>query len=306
VSPERRRRTVEEVRRRLGPDQVSQRRACRVLDQHRGTQRYVKRRAADEAKLLSEMRRISVRRPRFGSPRIHDALRKRGWPVNHKRVERLWREEGLQVLKKQHKKRRLSCGGSENSCVRRRPLRRNHVWSYDFVEDRTEKGRRLRMLVVIDEFTRENLAIEVAWSFTSHQVVEVLQYLFAVRGAPEHLRSDNGPEFVARAVTRWLERAGVKTLFIAKGSPWENGYVESFNSRFRDELLDRELLVGLEDARWVVDRWRLDYNDQRPHSALGYKTPAAFAACCSSVRPTASLQNSSDPTNPDSLIQTGT
>ena len=181
------------------------------------------------------------------------------------------------------------------------------MWSYDFIEDRTEKNRKLRMLVVIDEFTRESLAIEMAWSFKSRQVIEVLQYLFAVRGAPEHLRSDNGPEFVAQAVTRWLDRAGVKTLFIAKGSPWENGYVESFNSRFRDELLDRELFVGLEDARWVVDRWRLDYNHQRPHSSLGYQTPAAFAArCCSSVRATLSLQNSSEPINPDSVIHPGT
>ena len=201
----------------------------------------------------------------------------------------------MQVPKKQHKRPRLTCGGSENSCVRKRPLRPNHVWSYDFVEDRTEKNRKLRMLVVIDEFTRECLAIEVAWSFKSRQVIDVLQYLFAIRGAPENLRSDNGPEFVARAVTRWLDQAQVKTLFIAKASPWENGYVESFNSRFRDELLDRELFVGIEDARWVVDRWRLDYNHHRPHSSLDYQTPAAFAArCCSSVRPPASLQNSNN------------
>ncbi len=212
----------------------------------------------------------------------------------------------MQVPRKQHKRRRLARGGSENSCVRKRALRPNHVWSYDFVEDRTEKNRKLRMLVVIDEFTRESLAIELAWSFKSQQVIEVLQYLFAVRGAPDNLRSDNGPEFVARAVTRWLHQALVKTLFIAKGSPWENGYVESFNSRFRDELLDRELFVGLEDARWVVDRWRLDYNHYRPHSSLGYQTPATFAACCcSSVRPTASLQNSSSHLTPDSLIQSG-
>jgi putative transposase len=204
--------------------------------------------------------------------------------VNHKRVERLWQEEGMQVPKKQCKRRRSSaCGGSANSCVQKRPLRPNHVWSYDFVEDRMERGRQLRMLVVIDEFTRESLAIEVAWSFTAQRVVEVLQYLFAVRGAPEHLRSRptlrvgaRGPEFVAQAVTRWLDRAGVTTLFIAQGSPWENGYVESFNSRLRDELLDRELFLGLADARWVVDRWRLDYNHHRPHSSLNYQTPAAF------------------------------
>ena len=209
--------------------------------------------------------------------------------------------------KKQQKKRRSPWGGSANSCVRKRALRPNHVWSYDFVEDRTENNRKLRMLVVIDEFTRESLAIEVAWSFKTQQVIEVLQYLFAVRGTPEHIRSDNGPEFVATAVTRWLDRAGVKALFIAKGSPWENGYAESFNSRFRDELLYRELFVGLEDARWVVDRWRLDYNHQRPHSSLDYQTPAEFAArCCSSVRVTPSLQNSSGPLTLDPLIKAGT
>ena len=163
MSPERRRRTIAEVRCRLGPERVSERRACRVLGQCRATQRYVRRCGADEAKLLEEMRRIARRRPRFGSPRIHDALVKRGWAVNHKRVERLWREQGMHVPRKQQKRRRLSpvCGGSENSCVRRRPMWPNHVWSYDFVEDRTEKGQ-LRMLVVIDEFTRESLAIEVA------------------------------------------------------------------------------------------------------------------------------------------------
>ncbi len=316
MSPERRRRTVAEVRRRLGPERVSERRACRVLDQPRGTQRYTRRRPTDEAQLLAEMRRIARRRPRFGSPRIHDALQKRGWQVNHKRVERLWREAGMQVPKKQCKRRRSSpCGGSENSCVRKRPRRPNHVWSYDFVEDRTEQGRKLRMLVVIDEFTRESLAIEVAWSFTAPRVTEVLQYLFAVRGAPDHVRSDNGPEFVAEAVTRWLDRAGVKTLFIAKGSPWENGYVESFNSRFRDELLDRELFLSLADARWVVDRWRLDYNHHRPHSSLDYQTPAEFAARYAasapemlSATPQASppLQQHSGHLTPDPLIQAGT
>jgi len=213
----------------------------------------------------------------------------------------------MQVPQKQQKRRRLSTGGSENSCVRRRSLRPNHVWSYDFVTDRTEDGRQLKMLVVIDEFTRESLAIEVARSFKARQVVEVLQYVFAVRGAPEFIRSDNGPEFVAREVRRWLARAGVKTLFIAKGSPWENGYVESFNSRFRDEMLDRELFLGIEDARWVIDRWQLDYNHHRMHSALNYQTPAGFAASwLASVRPTASLQQASCTLNPDPLTHTGT
>ena len=294
---------MREVRRCLGPARVSQRCACKVLGQCRDTQRYVKRRPADEVKLLTEMRQITRCHPRFGSPRIHDAMQKRGWTVNHKRVERLWRKEGMQVPKKQRKRRRVRCCGSEDSCVRKRPLRPNHVWSYDFIEDCTEKNRKLKMLVLIDEFIRESLAIEVAWSFKSQQVIEVLQYLSAVRGAPEHIRSDNGPKFVAKVVTRWLDRAGVQTLFIKPGSPWENGYVESFNGRLRDELLNRELFLSLTEARYVIDRWRLDYNHNRPHSALDYQTPAAFAAlhgespvatrCCSSVRPTASLQNSS-------------
>ena len=186
----------------------------------------------------------------------------------------------MQVPRKQHRKRRLSLGGSQNSCVRHRAMHRNHVWSYDFVAERTEDGRALRMLVVIDEFTRECLAIEVGRSFTSDDVIGVLQYLFAIRGVPEHIRSDNGPEFVTKGIRRWLVQAGVGTLFIAKSSPWENGYVESFNRKFRDELLNGELFLGLEDARWVIDRWRLDYNHRRPHSALGYQTPAAFAATC--------------------------
>ena len=152
------------------------------------------------------------------------------------------------------------------------------MWSYDFVAERTEAGRALRMLVVIDEFTRECLVIDVGRSFTSDDVIGVLQYLFAIRGVPEHIRSDNGPEFVAREIRRWLVQAGVNTLFIARSSPWENGYVESFNGKFRDELLNGELFLGLEDARWVIDRWRLDYNEVRPHSALGQQTPREFAA----------------------------
>ena len=184
----------------------------------------------------------------------------------------------MQVPRKQHRKRRLSLGGSQNSCVRHRAMHRNHVWSYDFVAERTEDGRGLRMLVVIDEFTRECLAIEVGRRFTSDDVIGVVQYLFAIRGVPAHIRSDNGPEFVAKGIRRWLVQAGVGTLFIARSSPWENGYVESFNGKFRDELLNGELFLGLADARWVIDRWRLDYNHHRRHSALDYETPAAFAA----------------------------
>lgn len=273
-----------------------------MLGQSRTTQRYRSRQPTADRKLLAEMRRIARQRPRFGSRRVYRTLKSKGWQVNHKRVERIWKEESMQVPKKQHRRRRLFTGGSENSCIRHRAERKDHVWSYDFVADRLEDGRQIRLLVVVDEFTRECLAIEVAKSFTAKQVVEVLRYLFAVRGTPEFIRSDNGPEFVAKALRRWLAQAEVKTLFIAPGSPWENGYVESFNGKLRDELLNRELLLSLEEARWVIDRWRLDYNHQRPHSSLDYQTPAAFAdRCNSSVRPTASLQNCNDPTQTDSL-----
>jgi len=306
VSPERRRRVITEVRHRLGPDRVSERRACRVLDQPRGTQRYQARRASDEGQLLAAMRRLARQRPRFGSPRIHELLVASGWSINNKRVHRLWKQEHMQVPRKQHRRRRLP-GSEENSCMRYRSERINHVWSYDFLVDRTEDGRQLKLLTVIDEYTRECLAIEVARSFTADDVVGVLEYLFAVRDRPAHLRSDNGPEFVAQAVRSWLTRADVKTLFIAKGSPWENGYVESFNGKLRDELLNRELFLSLEEARWVIDRWRLDYNHHRPHSALDYQTPAAFAAGC--VLPASATPpppEHSRFTNPDSLTQPGT
>jgi putative transposase len=248
-----------------------------VLGQARSTQRYQSGRADDEAALLREMRALSLERPRFGAARIHRLLIERHWRVNRKRVHRLWKRENMQVPQKQRRKRRFP-GGSENSCYRHRAKHKDHVWSYDFVTDRTEEGRQLRLLVVVDEYTRECLAIEVAGSFTAQDVVGVLQYLFAVRGTPEHIRSDNGPEFVAKRVCGWLDQAGVKTLFIAKGSPWENGYVESFNGKLRDELLNREIFQSLSEARWVIDRWRMDYNHNWPHSSLNYQTPAAFAA----------------------------
>jgi transposase InsO family protein len=227
--------------------------------------------------LIAELRRLVEAYPRYGSERAHQLLMGTGWRVNFKRVHRLWKQEHLQVPKKQHKRRRVP-GRSENSCIRHRPTHRNHVWSYDFLLDRTEDERQLKLLVVIDEFTRECLAIEAGRSFMARDVVLTLQYLFAVRGAPEHVRSDNGPEFIARQVQRWLDRAAVRTLYINKASPWENGYVESFNGKLRDELLNRELFLSLAEARYVLDEWRLDYNHHRPHSGLNWRTPAAFAA----------------------------
>jgi transposase InsO family protein len=223
------------------------------------------------------MRRLTDLRPRFGSERIHQLLPEAGWRVNFKRVHRLWKQEHMQVPKKQRKRRRLP-GNSVNSCIRHKATHRNHVWSYDFVMDRTEDGRQLKLLVVIDEFTRECLAMEVGRNFTSREVILTLQYLFAVRGAPQHIRSDNGPEFIAKRVKKWLAEACVDTLYIQKASPWENGYVESFNSRLRDELLDRELFLCLDEARCVLDDWRMDYNHHRPHSSINWQTPASYAA----------------------------
>ena len=252
------------------------------------------------------MRALARQRPRFGAERIHGLLVKRHWHVNEKRVHRLWKRENMQVPRKQHRRRRFS-GGSENSCVRYRAQHKDHVWSYDFLTDRTEDGRQLRLLAVIDEYTRECLAIEVGRSFTAQDVIGVLQYLFAVRGTPQHIRSDNGPEFVAKAVCRWLEKADVKTLFVAKGSPWENGYVESAGGKLRDELLNREIFLSLDEFRWVIDRWRLDYNHHRIHSSLNYQTPAAYAAGC--VLPASATPAPAEHSrllDPDSLTQPGT
>ena len=276
MNPERRRRVVEKVRRRLGEEQISQRRACRVLGQPRSTQRYEPKRPNMHQQLLRQMRRLVEAYPRYGSERVHQLLVGTGWRVNFKRVHRLWKQEHLQVPRKPYKRRRLP-GSSANSCVRHKAERPNHVWSYDFLTDRTEDGRQLKLLAVIDEFTRECLAIEVGRTFTSRDVKLTLQYLFAIRGAPADIRSDNGPEFIAAEIKGWLDRGTVDTLYIEKGAPWENGYVESFNGRLRDELLNRELFLSVPEARYVLDEWRQEYNSRRPHSGLNWQTPEAFA-----------------------------
>jgi transposase InsO family protein len=224
------------------------------------------------------MLKLHVKHPRYGYRRITIKLKERGWLINFKRVYRLWCQEGFKIRKKQHKKLRGGC--SANACNRKRPEHYNHIWSYDFLSEKLENGRLVKLLVVIDEFTRECLAIDVKRSIKGPDVVEVLRYLFAVRGAPDFIRSDNGPEFASKAVEKWLEASEVETLFVAPGSPWENGYVESFNSKLRDELLDRELFLHIDEVRYVVDRWRMDYNHYRPHSSLDYMAPAAFAAIC--------------------------
>ena len=251
---------------------VSERLACRVLGQHRSTQRKAPKGRADDAALTADIVALATQYGRYGYRRITAMLRAAGWAVNVKRVERIWRQEGLKVPSKQPKKGRLWL--NDGSCVRLRPERPNHVWSYDFVEDRTHNGRKFRMLNVIDEFTRECLAIRVDRRLKSTDVIDVLSDLFILRGVPGHVRSDNGPEFIARAVREWIAAVGARTAFIEPGSPWENGYCESFNSKLRDELLNGELFYSLAEARIVIESWRQHYNTQRPHSSLGYKPPA--------------------------------
>ena len=251
---------------------VSERRACRVLGQYRSTQRKVPQTPDDEVALTADMIELARQYGRYGYRRITKMLRTVGWSVNKKRVERLWRREGLKVPTKQPKRGRLWL--NDGSCIRLRAERPDHVWSYDFVADRTHNGKAYRMLCIIDEFTREALAIRVARRLNSTDVIEALCDLFIVRGIPAHIRSDNGPEFIAAALREWIAAVGAKTAYIEPGSPWENGYVESFNGTLRDELLNGEIFYTLAEAKIVIEQWRRHYNTVRPHSSLGYKPPA--------------------------------
>jgi transposase InsO family protein len=254
---------------------ISERRACGVIGQSRTTQRRDPKVKDDEETLRTEIVTLAARYGRYGYRRITALLRRDGWQVNHKRVERIWRQEGLKVPQKQPKRGRLWL--NDGSCVRLRPTHRNHVWSYDFVADRTHDGRAIKILTVIDEYSRQSLAIIVARKIKSDDVLDCLTDLFVKHGTPEHIRSDNGPEFTAKVVRNWLERIGVKTLFIEPGSPWENGYNESFNGKLRDEMLDREIFYTLREAQVIIERWREEYNTFRPHSSLGYRPPAPEA-----------------------------
>ncbi len=257
------------MRDRLG---VSERRACRVLGQHRSTQRHAPKGRADEEQLVADMTELARQYGRYGYRRIAALLRDAGWEVNDKRVERLWRREGLKVPHKQPKKGRLWL--NDGSCIRLRPEYRNHVWSYDFVHHRTDDGRAYRMLNILDEYSRECLAIRVKRKLNSTDVIDVLTNLFILRGVPAYIRSDNGPEFVAEAVRKWIRAVGARTAYIEPGSPWENGYIESFNARLRDELLNGEIFYSLKEAQIIIEQWRKHYNTIRPHSALGYRPPA--------------------------------
>lgn len=256
----------------------------------RSTQRYRRKHdTAEEQKLIACMHDLVRKHPRYGYRFIWAKLRQQGWHVNRKKVYRLWRREGFKVPRKTHKKRRL--GHSGNSCVRRRAEHPDHVWTWDFIHDRTTTGQPLKWFAITDEYTRECLALEVDRSITADHVLEVLTSLFLTRGVPRHIRSDNGPEFIANAIRRHGERAGLEMLYIEPGAPWENGFAESFFSRLRDELLNCEEFTNLAEARWFAQRRLEEHNHERPHSSLGYQTPAAFAAgCANSVRATPSLR----------------
>jgi transposase InsO family protein len=264
---------VEHVRAELG---VPERRACRVLGQHRSTQRKRPTTPDDEAALTADVIALARQYGRYGYRRITALLRAAGWSVNRKRVERIWRREGLKVPARQPRRSRLWF--NDGSCIRLRPERPNHVWSYDFVADRTHDGKAFRMLCIIDEFTREALTIRVARRLNAIDVIDTLADLFILRGIPAYLRSDNGPEFVAAALRHWTAAVGARTAYIEPGSPWENGYVESFNGKLRDELLNSEVFYTLNEARIMIEAWRRHYNTARPHSSLGYQPPAPDVA----------------------------
>jgi len=254
---------------------VSDRRGCRVLNQARSVQRRKSNKTQSEKILREDIIRLASKYGRYGYRRITALLRTEGWVVNHKRVERIWRQEGLKVPKKQPKRARLYL--NDGSCIRLKPLYKNHVWSYDFIHDRLHSGKKIRMLTVIDEYTRKCLAIRVGFSLKSEDVLDVLSTLFITQGIPEYIRSDNGSEFTAKATREWIESVGVKTAYIEPGSPWENGYNESFNGKLRDELLNTEIFCTLKEAQVLIEEWRRHYNEVRPHSSLGYRPPAPRA-----------------------------
>jgi putative transposase len=264
------------------PD-LSERRACTTLGQPRATQRHQGTKTDTDKPLVAAMHELARKHPRYGYRRIRVMLEQDGFKAGRDRVHRLWRRHGLKVPRKTHKRLRL--GTAENGVARRRAAGPNDVWTYDFVKDQTTDGRSLKILTVVDEYTRESLTVEVERSFTSRDVVRTLRELFELRGAPAHIRSDNGPEFIAHAVRDWLAANRVGPLYIEPGAPWQNGVGESFNGKLRDECLDLELFTGLREARVVIGDYRLHYNHHRPHSSLDYRTPAAFAATCRQAPP---------------------
>jgi len=255
--------------------------------------------------LTTEIKKLAKKHKRYGYRMITAKLRQEGWNANHKRVQRIWQKEGLQVPYR--RKFKKANGSSENSCAVKKAEYPNHVWTYDFMSDQTEDGKKLKLLTVLDEFTRESPGIEIGRSIRANDVIVVLEYLFMVREVPKFIRSDNGPEFIADAIKKWLQKKHVGTLYIEPGSPWENGYIESFNGKLRDEILNRELFYSVKEAKAIVESWRLEYNNHRPHSGLDYMTPAEFAASCiASASPTAQLQQYTTEQVDNSLTVCGT
>ena len=265
---------------------VSERVACRVAGQPRSVQRYAPIQRSDEDALTRDIVSLAGQYGRYGYRRITSLLTDQGWFVGKDRVQRIWRREGLKVPKKQKPRGRLWL--NDGSCVRLRAARPNHVWSYDFVSARTHDGRSVRMMTLVDEYTRESLAIRVARRFRSIDVIQTLADVMVIRGVPEHLRSDNGPEMTSKLIRAWLPKVGANTLYIEPGSPWENGCCESFNGKLRDELLNGEIFYSLKEARILIEQWRQHYTSKRPHSSLGYRPPAPQAL---TLKPIINQQN---------------
>lgn len=260
---------------------ISQRHAIRLLNLPRSTLRYQARRRPDEAELIKAIRRLARKHPAWGYKKIHRLLVNEGWRSNRKRVRRLWLELGLRQRVRRVKTRKNKApGGSENSCVNQPATHRNDVWTCDFIQSRTAEGKPLKWLSLVDEYTRECLALHVERTMTGEEVRRVLSRVVRRQGAPRRIRSDNGSEFICKALTGWLPRAGTKAIPVAPASPWENGFIESFHSRLRAEFLDREEFESLSAAKAKSTWWRREYNRVRPHASLGYKTPAEFASEC--------------------------
>ncbi len=241
----------------------------------RSTYRYRPQESIEELALVNRIIELATQYGRYGYRRITAMLQIESWRVNHKRVERIWRQEGLKVPQRQPKRRRLWL--NDGSCIRLRPQYPDHVWTYDFLLHHTNDGRKFRILTILDEYTRQSLAIDIGRRMNHESVLYRLTDLFVRRGVPAYIRSDNGSEFTAKNVREWLQALGVKTLYIAPGSPWENGYIESFNGKLRDEVLNIEIFDTLLEAKVLIERWRREYNHVRPHSSLGYRPPAPEA-----------------------------
>jgi len=297
VSPTRRREAVNHLQTTF---ETSERRACRVINQPRSTQRFKGTKPATDRPLVKAIKAVATRLPRAGYRTVTKHLIRDGWVINEKKVHRLWKQEGLRVPAKVARKR--ARGSTEGSTQLLEANAVDHVWSYDFVFDQTDDGGRLKWLPILDEYSRDLMSLNVARSMTAEAVIEQLNKLVEQRGSPQFIRSDNGPEFVAKAVQKWIQDRGFKTLFIKPGSPWQNAYSESFNARFRDEFLNIELFTSVLEAKILGEEHRYKYNHQRPHSSLDDLTPAEFASrCASPLRPPAFAPKQSDKITPTKL-----